>query len=72
MQPTDDIDTTLYSLEQVMRLLAVGPSSANSRIVDLLAERFAELNELSLEGAAAKKALYEAYHLAYAIKVTVR
>ena len=63
----DEIDATLYSLEKVMKLLL----TEDSRTVEMYANRFLEANNHPGDVTALRHVFYEAYHVAYAIKIAV-
>jgi len=68
IQYVNDIDAKLYSVETIMRLLTVG---VESELV-ILTSRFLELNNYSGDISAERHIFYNAYHLAYAIKIAIR
>lgn len=68
MQYINDIDAKLYSVEAVMRLLTVGEESE----LVILTNRFLELNNYSGDISTERHIFYNAYHLAYTIKIAIR
>jgi hypothetical protein len=65
----DDVDVVLYSLERMLTSMITGqPDTLN-----MLVQRFMEVNnhaDLSLvEG---RRLMYEAYHLAYSVKIALK
>ncbi len=68
IQHVNDIDAQLYSVETIMRLLTVGEESE----LVILTNRFLELNNYSGDISSERHVFYNAYHLAYAIKIAIR
>ena len=64
----DDVDSVLYSLERVMSIVLLG----NEDELSILIKRFAERNEYDCDELHARRLFYEAYHLAYSLKILLR
>ena len=63
----DEIDATLYSLEKVMKMLL----TEDNRAIEMYANRFLEVNNHPGDVSTLRHVFYEAYHIAYAIKIAV-
>ncbi len=68
IQYVNDMDAKLYSVETIMRLLTVGEESE----LVILTNRFLELNNYSGDISTERHIFYNAYHLAYTIKIAIR
>jgi hypothetical protein len=64
----DDIDANLYSTEKMMTVMITGqPDTLN-----MLVQRFLEVNGHDIGLIEGRRLMYETYHLAYSIKIALK
>ena len=65
----NDLDKTLYNISEMMKILVLGEDSN----INLLCDRFLELNGIVIESDAAKKTFVnDVYNIAYATQILLR